>query len=231
MHARDLLDAEKRLIDSARTDDVIAGEVVIGAPESICAYRLPPVIAELAVTHPGIQVHLTPVGTAAALQGLRQLDGGLDVALVLDESVPSSDYSARTIGGEAIELVAATGHPAACSSHTWRDLAAYPYFLLEEGCSYTDRFLRDLTAASSARPRITRFGSIEAARSCVASGLGLSVLPAVAVASQLDSGSVCRVDGPDIAETPLFLVTNQRTWTSAATTSTIEAISNAAASW
>jgi DNA-binding transcriptional LysR family regulator len=229
-HARDLLDAEQRLLDSARTDGIIAGDVVIGATESVCAYRLPHVIAEIAATHPRIQVHLAPVSTEAALRGLRQLDGGLDIALLFDDAVPT-DYTVTTIGQETIELVAAAGHPATRGRHTWRDLAAYPYFLLEEGCSYTDRFLRDLTAASSARPRITRFGSIEAARSCVTAGLGLSVLPAAATAAQLDDRSLCRVDGPKLAAVPLLLATNQRRWISPAVTTTVEAITQASASW
>ncbi|MEU5851555.1 LysR family transcriptional regulator [Saccharopolyspora shandongensis] len=225
-HARDLLDVERRLHDSAGSGGTIAGEVVIGATESLCAYLLPQVISALATTHPDIQVHLKPLSTANALQGLGRPEGGLDIALLLDDDV-ATEYAARTIGGQAIELVAAAGHPAAGGHHDWQDLAAHQYFLLEEGCSYTDRFLRDLTAASATRPRITRFGSIEAARSCVAAGLGLSVLPRLAVVDQLANGSLCRVNGPELAETPLHLVTNQRRWASPAVTTTAEAIAQA----
>ncbi|TQN33361.1 DNA-binding transcriptional LysR family regulator [Haloactinospora alba] len=229
-HARELLDSQRRLFDAARQDGAVAGEVTVGATESTCAYRLPGVVAALSQRHPDVHVHLSPAGTSAALAGVSRADAGLDAALVLEEA-PATDHTLRPLGREPVELVAAPGHPAATGHHTWRDLADHSHFLLEEGCSYTDRVARELLAASPARPRIARFGSIEAARSCVEAGLGLSVLPRVAVAAHLAEGSLCRVTGPALPDVPLYLVTNRRRWPSPAVTTVVEAITEAAASW
>ncbi|MEU5694874.1 LysR family transcriptional regulator [Actinosynnema sp. NPDC020468] len=196
-HAREVLAAEQRLRDAVRGSTAVEGDVRIGAPESVCAYRLPQRIADVALRWPGITVHLSPVGTREALAGVR--NGGLDLGLVLEEAVVASGLEVTALGVEPIELVTAPG--VAVDER---------YFLLEEGCSYTDRFVRELAAT----PNITRFGSIEAVRSCVMAGLGWTVLPRVAVAEQLDAGTLHTVR--DLPDSTLFLVTDPRRSKSAA---------------
>ncbi|WP_406688239.1 LysR family transcriptional regulator [Saccharopolyspora sp. ID03-671] len=207
-HAHAVLDAERRLVeDSASTEP--AGEVVVGAPESVCAYRLPRAIAALRQQHPRTTVHLVPAGTSETFRGV--LDGRFGIGLVLDHAPAPSPLSPRPLGAEPIALVAAPGHPSTREEMTWAKLAEHPYFLLEEGCSYSDDFVRELERRSPIRPQITRFGSIEAARSCVEAGLGLSVLPAIACADALQRGRL-KALRPPRPQVPLTLVLDERRW-------------------
>ncbi|MBB4968682.1 LysR family transcriptional regulator [Saccharothrix violaceirubra] len=205
-HAREVLAAEQRLRDAVRGSTAVEGDVRIGAPESVCAYRLPQRIADAALRWPGIAVHLNAVNTRPALAGVRS--GTLDLALVLEESVAVAGLRATALGVEQIDLVTAPGVA-----------EEERYFLLEEGCSYTDRFVRDLAPT----PTITRFGSIEAVRSCAVAGLGHAVLPRVAIADHLDAGTLHSVR--TLPETTLFLVTDPRRTPSAAVKAVIDAIS------
>lgn len=205
-NAREVLAAEQRLRDAVRGSTAVEGDVRIGAPESVCAYRLPQRIADVALRWPGITVHLTPVGTREAITGVR--GGGLDLGLVLEDSVVAPGLEVNAIAVEPIELVAAPGVP-----------LDERYFLLEEGCSYTERFVRELPAT----PHITRFGSIEAVRSCVVAGLGWAVLPRVAVSEQLDAGTLHRVR--ELPDSTLFLVTDPRRTPSAAVRTVADALS------
>ncbi|MBY8847793.1 LysR family transcriptional regulator [Saccharothrix sp. MB29] len=179
-HAREVLTAEQRLRDAVRGGTAVEGDVRLAAPESVCAYRLPQRVADVAMRYPGIRVHLSPAGTRQALAGVR--DGTLDLALVLEDTVVAPGLKVTAVGVEPIELVSAPGV-----------VLDDRYFLLEEGCSYSDRFVRELSAASS----VTRFGSIEAVRSCVVAGLGWAVLPRVAVAEHLDAGTLQARELPD----------------------------------
>ncbi len=194
--AREVLAAEQRLLGVGRAEHAVEAEVRVGAPESVCAYRLAPLLADVSLRWPGITVHLSPVGTRAALARVRE--GSLDLALVLEDEPPTTRLEVAALAVEPIELVAAPGHA-----------ADGRYFLLEEGCSYTDRFVREH------KPRhVTRFGSIEAVRSCAVAGLGESVLPRMAVAEHLEAGSLRRVR--KLPGSTLFLLTDPRRSPSAA---------------
>ncbi|GAA3459961.1 LysR family transcriptional regulator [Saccharothrix longispora] len=203
-HAREVLTAEQRLRDAVRGGTAVEGDVRLAAPESVCAYRLPQRVADVAMRYPGIRVHLSPAGTRQALAGVR--DGTLDLALVLEDTVVAPGLKVTAVGVEPVELVSAPGV-----------VLDDRYFLLEEGCSYSDRFVRELSAASS----VTRFGSIEAVRSCVVAGLGWAVLPRVAVAEHLDAGTLHRVR--ELPDSTLFLVTDPRRTPSSAVRAVITA--------
>jgi len=155
VHAQDILDAEQRLLQSAASLHGAAGDVVLGAPESVCAYRLPGFIASVRKTSPEINVHLVPAGTDETFRGL--LNRRLDIGLILDDRKPLANLTARRIGSERIDLVAARGHPAASRRVDWRGLVEFPYFLREEGCSYSDKFIDDINAMTVTTPTITRF--------------------------------------------------------------------------
>lgn len=174
-----IIEAEDNLVHLIADDDEVHGVAKICAPESICAYRIPQVIAAINADHPGISIHLEPAGTAAAINGIRQRE--FDLAIVLDEDRSAGDLNSTLLGEERIVLVGAS-HRSAKKSADER------YYLLEEGCHYTDRFVATLSHVQPGQ--VTRFGSSEAARSCVEAGLGLTVLPEVACTSAIEQGKL-----------------------------------------
>ncbi|WP_432136214.1 MULTISPECIES: LysR family transcriptional regulator [unclassified Streptomyces] len=217
--AEAVLEAEARLRATAAAHDggPVTGRVVLGAGETLCAARLPGVVAALSRAQPELEIELHPTGTAGAVDGLRA--GRLDLALLLEERAEYADLSAERLGTEPLALVAAPGHPLASADGPpadWAELARQHFFLHEQGCSYSDRLARDLLAVAGARPRLTRFGSIEAARSCVTAGLGLTLLPRVTVVEALGAGRLAEVPGPAFPDVPVQLVRARRRWRSPA---------------
>ncbi|MFF7213593.1 substrate-binding domain-containing protein [Streptomyces sp. NPDC008238] len=226
--AEDVLEAETRLRGTAAGDARSGGTVVLGAGDTLCSTHVPRVVAALRRTHPGIDVHLHPAGTEAAVEGLRA--GRLDAALLLEDQVALPDMTARPLAAEPLVLIAAPDHPLAASGRplTWQDLAGETFFLHEEGCSYSDRVARELLAVHDAvhdaRPRLTRFGSSEAARNCVAAGLGLGVLPRATVRTALREGTLTAVTGPHLPDVPVQLVRRRGRWTSPAIRAVLDAL-------
>ncbi|MBD0421943.1 LysR family transcriptional regulator [Streptomyces sp. TRM S81-3] len=210
--AEDVLDAVARLRAGCAEDGAVSGRVVVGTPESLCATRLPAVIAGLRTSHPEVDVHLHAAGPAECVEGLRS--GRLDLALMWEEEREYPDLTTEPVAREALVLVCAPGHPLAAADHevTWEELAAESFFLLEEGCSYSDAFARGLLAVPGARPRLTRFGSVDAVRSCVAAGLGLTLLPRTTVAEQLVRGRLAEAGGPPFPDVSVRLARHRRRW-------------------
>jgi DNA-binding transcriptional LysR family regulator len=220
--AEDVLDAVARL--KADGDGAPGGRVVVGAPESLCSSRLPAVIAALRTSHPEVDVGLYASGTAGCVEGLRS--GRLDLALLLEEEADFPDVTTEPIAREPLALVCAPGHPLAEPAHAvdWAELVAEDFFLLEQGCSYSDELERRLLAVPGARPRLTRFGSVDAARSCVSAGLGLALLPLTTVQEHLRQGQLVRVNGPGFADVPVLLARHRRRWTAPATQTFTQAL-------
>lgn len=214
--AESVLDAEARLRASAAAEGPPAGRVVVGAGETLCSARLPGVIAGLRRTHPDVEVDLEAAGTAGAVDGLRT--GRLDLALLLEEQAGFPDIAAERIAREPLVLVCAPEHPLARRDEpaTWHELAKEAFFLHEQGCSYSDSLAGELLRVAGARTRLTRFGSIEAARSCVAAGLGLTLLPRATVENALREGRLVTVAGPRIPDVPVLLARHRRRWVSPA---------------
>lgn len=223
--AEDVLDAVARL--KADGDGALGGRVVVGAPESLCSSRLPGVIAALRATHPEVDIGLYAAGTAGCVEGLRS--GRLDLALLLEEEADYPDVTSERVAREPLALVCGPGHPLAGRERAadWAELAAEDFFLLEQGCSYSDELERRLLAVPGARPRMTRFGSVDAARSCVCAGLGLALLPLTTVQEHLDQGRLARVNGPRIADVPVRLARHRRRWTAPAAQTFAQALVSA----
>jgi DNA-binding transcriptional LysR family regulator len=218
-----VLEAESRLRTVAASaggaGGAVTGRVVLAAGETLVSARLPGVIAALRRSHPGIEVDLRTMGTATAVAALRT--GELDLALLLEDDAAFRDIECTPLAHEPLVLVCSPEHPlarqATASPTDWAELAREDYFLHEQGCSYSDHFIeRLLTAAQGEPPRITRFGSLEAARSCVAAGLGLSLLARANVADALAAGRLTQVPGPQLPDVTVQLARHRRRWLSPA---------------
>jgi DNA-binding transcriptional LysR family regulator len=65
------------------------------------------------------------------------------------------------------------------------DLAGQTLLLTEHGCGYRAKLDR-LLAMQNIRPgHVTEFASVEAIKQCVAAGMGIALLPAIAVAREI----------------------------------------------
>lgn len=215
--AEAVLEAESQLravaASAGGTGGPVTGRVVLAAGETLVSARLPGAIAALRRSHPGIEVDLRTMGTATAVAELRT--GELDLALLLEDEAAFRDVECTPLAREPLVLVCSPEHPAVRRtpdpSADWADLAREDYFLHEQGCSYSDLFIeRLLTAAEGTQPSITRFGSLEVARSCVAAGLGLSLLARANVADALTAGRLTQVPGTQFPDVTVQLARHRR---------------------
>ncbi|MFI7579054.1 LysR substrate-binding domain-containing protein [Kocuria kalidii] len=194
-YAEQLLDLETALVAAVSAPaGGPAGRVRLVAPESLCAYRLPALLADLRTRFPGIHLGLAPAGTAGALEAVR--DSTTEAALLLEPELTAADLVTEPLGSEELTLLHAPTAVRDGPMPTWQELAASDVLLLEEGCSYSDEVARRLRAAGQPDSRRTRFGSIEAVKRCVAAGMGWTVLPTIAAESEIGAGTLAAVPAP-----------------------------------
>ncbi|MFC9703432.1 LysR family transcriptional regulator [Streptomyces sp. NPDC056943] len=182
------------LAEEARTAVASAGDpsgtIAVGTMESLTSYRLPPLLEYFHHRYPKVRLTLRPTLGDATRQALRQ--GTYDVGFLMEPGTEHEGLESEVLAPEPLVLVAGPGHPlAGRTGLTSADLAAAHLVGTEPGCPYRDLFEEELREWA---PPFMEFGTIEATKRGVTSGLGVALLPRVTVAEELASGTLVALD-------------------------------------
>ena len=165
-----------------------AGRVRLVAFPSASATIVPRLIAALAAAHPRVAVTYVEAEPPEAVAAVRADSADLAITFSYpgDRDDPhkasARGLDVRAYGQEPIRLVLPTGHPAAASDVV--DLAALGEDPWIAGCPRCRGHLLELADAAGFTPRIAfETDNFVAVEGMVAQGLGVALLPALALAS------------------------------------------------
>ena len=183
----------QKLLHNAKADAVEGqipqGTLTIGAPETLCTYRLPALLQEYRRLYPDVKIILRPGLCHQLRQQVRT--GELDLSFLLDERVQATDLHVETLCSENVLLVAPPFHPLASrAAVSPQDLKEEDVLLTETGCPYRVMLETQLSGHGVFLDKQVEFGSLEAIKQCVISGIGLAQLPEVVVRAELESGKL-----------------------------------------
>lgn len=183
-----------------------AGTLVIGMPESVLTYRLPPVLQLFREKYPDVELIFRAVGSPEVVSQLEE--GKLDVALVIEDAIKAPRLQMEALCPEPLVLFAHPAHPLVrANSVRAEDLASQTFLLTDPGCAYRSKLERAL-AASQIRPNVMmEFSSVEAIKQCAALGMGIACLPKIVVDQELASGELAALPwaGPELVMKALVL--------------------------
>jgi len=177
------------LEEAARADLIegvrLAGTLTIRVPESFCVHRLTSVVIEFHNRMPNVKLRFITCAQEGLKQDLRK--GVTDLAFLLTESIQSKDLSVENLGTEHLVFVAAPNHPLSKIDNFEIDMLADHTLLLSRvDCSYR-RILEQILQESRCEPKmVLEFNSMAAIIACVAAGLGVTLIPEIAVSRELD---------------------------------------------
>jgi LysR family transcriptional regulator, hydrogen peroxide-inducible genes activator len=194
LRVRDILRSVDELGDFARVSrDKFTGRVRIGMIQTIAPYLLPAIIGDLARTHPELDLHVREAQTTKLLQELSE--GRLDtVILALPVSEPSLTEVA--LFKENFLLVRPSedeGEPVP-SSEALREMRL---LLLEEGHCFRDQALSFCNMETSLPREVLDASSLSTLVQMVGSGMGVTLIPEMAVAMETRLASVSIARFPD----------------------------------
>ncbi|WNJ56977.1 hydrogen peroxide-inducible genes activator [Nocardia seriolae] len=168
----------------------LVGTLRLGIIPTVAPYVLPTLLPELRRRMPNLAPYVIEDQTARLLDGLRT--GVLDVALL---ALPSdaTGLVETPLYTEEFVLVLPRGHRLAGRTDLKPgDLDALPLLLLDEGHCLRDQTL-DLCRAGAVQPGAvgdTRAASLATVVQCVAGDLGVTLIPAMAVAAETARGTL-----------------------------------------
>jgi LysR family hydrogen peroxide-inducible transcriptional activator len=200
LRVRDILRSVDELGDFARASrGWLAGQLHIGMIPTIAPYLLPTVIGNLTRMHPELDIHVREALTSRLIQEL--VEGRLDTAIV---ALPVSEPSLTEVAlfAENFLLVRPgedEGTPVP-SSETLREMRL---LLLEEGHCFRDQALSFCNMQSSPPRDALDASSLSTLVQMVSAGMGVTLIPemAVAVETRSASVSVARFKDPQPART------------------------------
>jgi len=180
---------------AAAGHDPLAGTLRLGAIYTIGPYLLPKLIPVLRRMAPAMQLMIQENFTHRLAEMLKQ--GEVDVILV---ALPFSEsgVATRAVYDEPFLVAVPQGHALEKKRHITSDeLARESLLLLGSGHCFRDQVL-DLCSnvqrsKRGALARTLEGGSLETIRQMVASGVGVTVLPATAVQPGESSGDLIRI--------------------------------------
>jgi LysR family transcriptional regulator, hydrogen peroxide-inducible genes activator len=175
--------------------DPLAGALRLGAIYTIGPYLLPKLIPILRRAAPALQLHIQENFTHVLSGMLRS--GEVDVILI---ALPFQEpgIETRAVYDEPFLVAVPKGHPWESRKRvTSEELANESLLLLGEGHCFRDQVL-DIcsvvrTRDRSSLARTVEGGSLETIRQMVASGVGVTVLPANSVSGAGGAGDLIRV--------------------------------------
>ena len=160
------------------------GSLTVRIPETFGIHPLPAVLKAFHSRFPKVQLNFITCALEGLAKDLRK--GITDLAFLLAESINAPDLEVETLGFEQVVLVAGPDHPLAVkrSVHT-RDLAGATLLFSRVDCSYRKVFEQILEQEEVGRFNRFEFNSVEMIKHCVMEGMGVAVLPEIALAEEV----------------------------------------------
>ena len=182
-----------RLLEEARAitrdGESPAGTLVVGSPESVLTYRLPPVLQMFRRKYPEVELVFRAVGSTELVPLLEQ--GQLDIGLVIDDLLKHPRLQVEALGPEPLALLVHPGHSLlARSAVSAEDLRNQAFLLTDPGCAYRSK-LEHALGKEHVRPKaVMEFTSVETIKQCAALGMGIACLPAIVADSEIVAGKL-----------------------------------------
>ncbi len=189
-----------------RTRDPEAGMVRLGVFPTLGPYLLPHVVPNVRAKFPNLTLLLTEEKTETLLRQLR--DGRLDAA-IMAAPIDDPQLAHLDLFSEDFVLAMPKSHPLAKRKRiALADLVDEELLLLEDGHCLRDHALDVCQLAGAIETRSFRATSLETLRQMVAGGVGITLLPALAVAPPVatsDNVQIVRFSGePPHRQVALF---------------------------
>lgn len=177
-----------------------AGPLVIGGLETIASTKMAQWLAAFRSEHPNVSVQMKIASSEALLQKL--VSGDIDIAFCFDKGNRDERFFKRPISLEPLIFVSTPEERPALGGEGLDVLATKNFVATEVGCVYRHLFDKAFAEAGVIAPKITaEVDSIRTIVRMVASGVGLALVPRLAVTDALNDGDLVEIPWPGSVQT------------------------------
>ncbi len=183
-YANEMLFLSNKIKEELDINRNTQGTITIGASESLCIFLLPEIIKSFREHYPNIELQIKLTDVADSQQLL--LANEIDLALIIGKPFRDSTFHSFLSERETICLLCSPGHPLQnipLLEHS--HLNNQTFILTSSSCNYRQAFEHSLRAHQINFHVALETGSVQSIKEMTLSGLGLGLLPKLAVHKEL----------------------------------------------
>lgn len=212
-YATEMLALTANAKDAINYEHSAHGQIIIGASESLSVFQLPEIIKSFRSTHPKIEIQLKLLDNDQAIQQLA--DNTIDIAFTIGNPIVHPSIKSYLTKAEDILVLAAPKHPLASKATLEiTDFDKQTFLLTASGCNYRTAFEYDLHSNDISYQVALEAGSVQVIKEMTMSGLGICVLPHLAVRKELTSGLLSALPYPHENKIYVQLFSHKSKWIS-----------------
>ncbi|HXY73008.1 MAG TPA: LysR family transcriptional regulator [Actinomycetota bacterium] len=164
-----------------------AGRLVVGATDAPGVHLVPAALGAFAERYPDVQLRMDLASRAELIQRLRERQ--IDIGII-GELRPEEDIVSTPLAPDRLVPIWGAESPLAAGRVTLERWLQEPFIATEKGSGTREAVERWFLERGSAPSPSMELSTMEAIKSCVARGLGVSVLPEDAVTMELEQGII-----------------------------------------
>lgn len=183
--ARGILQARQELLDDAAVEvGQMPATITLGLIPTIAPYQIGPMLKAMKHTYPGTTLRIVEDITQNLVQGTAR--GELDAAIIATDTNDSL-IEETELGHDELLLAVARAHPLARQAQVKpKQLQDETMLLLKDGHCLSDQAISFCRANSVGAAPISIAASIDTLKAMVCAGMGVTLIPRMAVASAPD---------------------------------------------
>jgi DNA-binding transcriptional LysR family regulator len=164
------------------------GTLRLGANETTCLYLLPEVLSAFTQAYPQVQVDIQRAITRSITE--RVVEGKLDFGIVT-LPVKNARLEAITIHRDEMALIVGPAHALASRrSVKMAELQDQPFILHKIGTTTRERLAKHFNDGGVKMKVTMELASIETIKRFVSIGMGISIVPRLCIAKEIEEGSL-----------------------------------------
>ncbi len=213
VYADKLLAIQEEAVAEVTGKNLTAGLMTIRMPQTIATHYLPSVLREYQPRFPGVRIDITSCAMHALEHELRI--GTVDLAFLFSDTITAKNLQCELL---TIEPLVIAAHPnstfATKRVASWKDLQGQVLLFPKSDCGYRMAFEQALAAERIVPETIMEMNCIEAIKQTIKQGVGVTIIPQLAISKELQSGEIACVEWTDVLETGVQMIHYRDKWQS-----------------
>ncbi len=211
VYADKLLAIEEEALAEVAGRNTTSGLLTIRMPQTVATYYLPRVLYDYQPRFPGMRLDITSCALHSLEHELRI--GTVDLAFLFAGSIAAKNLVSEVLRIEPLVVVSHPNHPlAAMKSVDFTDLEGQVLLLPKSDCGYRMEFEQTLAAKRVKPATVIEMNSIEAIKQTMQTGLGVTLIPEIAVRHEVEKGTLARARWVDDLETGVLMIRYKNKW-------------------